>query len=130
MSYICDMKHQVTLLIFLLMALCKSTAQTIVSGTISDGKEPLVGANIFIVGTIDGCLTDSVGRFSFSTSKTGEVTLKATYIGFDDYTLTTDARLLDNISIKMRERATTLNEVVVTASTFSFGKNDSFRLGK
>lgn len=127
MSYICDMKHQVTLLIFLLMAVCKSTAQTIVSGTISDGKEPLVGANIFIVGTIDGCLTDSVGRFSFSTSKTGEVTLKATYIGFDDFTLTTDARLLDNISIKMRERATTLNEVVVTASTFSFGKNDSFR---
>lgn len=121
------MKHRLTLLIFLLMAVCKLTAQTIVSGTISDGKEPLAGANVFILGTIDGCLTDSVGRFSFSTSKTGEVTLKASFIGFEDHMLTADVNQLSDISIKMRERATTLDEVVVTASTFSFGKNENFK---
>lgn len=126
MPYICGMKQLVTLLVFLMVA-CNLTAQTIVSGTISDGKEPLAGANVFIIGTIDGCLTDSVGRFSFSTSKTGDVTIKASFIGFDDYTLSGDVAQLNGLTIKMRERATTLNEVVVTASTFSFGKNESFR---
>lgn len=126
MPYICGMKQLVTLIVFLMVA-SNLTAQTIISGTISDGKEPLAGANVFIIGTIDGCLTDSVGRFSFSTSKTGEVTLKASFIGFDDYTLSGDAAQLTGLTIKMRERATTLNEVVVTASTFSFGKNESFR---
>ena len=109
------------------MAACNLTAQTIVSGTVSDGKNTLTGANVFIIGTIDGCLTDSLGRFSFSTSMTGTVTLRATFIGFDDYTLTADASKLSNLTIRMNERSTTINEVVVTASTFSFGKSDNFK---
>ena len=109
------------------MAVCNTTAQTIISGTVSDGKEPLACANVFILGTIDGCLTDSLGRFSFSTSQTGEVTLKATFIGFNDYTQKADVRKLTDITIRMRERATTIDEVVVTASTFSFGKSENFK---
>ena len=121
------MKHRLIHIVFLLMAVCNLTAQTIVSGTISDGREPLTGANVFIIGTIDGCLTDSLGKFSFSTSKTGEVTLKATFIGFDDYVLTADASQLSHLSIRMNEKATTINDVVVTASTFSFGKSENFK---
>ena len=34
---------------------------------------------------------------------------------------------MHDLSIRMNERATTINEVVVTASTFSFGKSDNFR---
>ena len=109
------------------MAACNMTAQTIISGMVGDGKERLVGANVFILGTIDGCLTDSLGRFSFTTSRTGEVTLKVTYIGFDDYTLTADVDKLVNLSVRMNERAVTIDEVVVTASTFSFGKSDHFK---
>ena len=109
------------------MAVCNIQAQTIISGTISDGKETLAGANVFILGTIEGCLSDSLGRFSFTTTQTGEVTLKVTFIGFDDYTLKADASKLHDLSIRMSERATTINEVVVTASTFSFGKSDNFK---
>ena len=109
------------------MAVCDMTAQTIVSGKVSDGKEALVGANVFILGTIDGCLTDSLGRFSFTTSQTGEVTLRSTYIGYEDFTLTTDIRELTGVSICMSERAASIDEVVVTASTFSFGKSDNFK---
>ena len=97
------------------------------SGIVTDGREPLTGANIFILGTIDGCLTDSLGRFSFTTSQTGEVTLKATFIGYEDYTLTTDISLMHDLTIRMNEQATNINEVVVTASTFSFGKSDNFK---
>ena len=121
------MKHRITHIVLLLTAACNLAAQTLVSGIVSDGKEPLAGANVFIIGTIDGCLTDSLGRFSFATSAAGEVTLKATFIGYEDYTLTADAGQLAGLSIRMTERSATISEVVVTASTFSFGKGDSFK---
>ena len=121
------MKQKFAHIVLLLMAVCNIQAQTIISGTISDGKETLAGANVFILGTIEGCLSDSLGRFSFTTTQTGEVTLKVTFIGFDDYTLKADASKLHDLSIRMSERATTINEVVVTASTFSFGKSENFK---
>ena len=111
----------------MLLAAIKLAAQTQISGVVSDGKDPLPGANVFISGTIEGCLTDTLGRFSFSTTKTGEVTLKITFIGYEDHTLTADVSQLSNLSIQMKERATTINEVVVTASTFNFGKSDNFK---
>ena len=100
-------------------------SQTTISGIVTDGHEPLAGANVFIMGTIDGCLTDSLGLFSFQTDRTGEITLCATYIGFDDHTMTTDQTA--GLVITMHERATTIDEVVVTASTYSFGKSDNFK---
>jgi len=122
----------------MLLAVCHLTAQTTVvpdqssptrsiSGIVTDGRERLTGANVFILGTIDGCLTDSLGRFSFITSMTGEVTLRATFIGYEDYTLTADISLMHHLTIRMNEQTTTINEVVVTASTFSFGKGDNFK---
>ena len=121
------MKHRIAHIVFGLMAVGNLTAQTTVSGIVYDGRETLAGANVFIIGTIDGCLTDSLGRFSFTTSMTGEVTLKATFIGFEDYTLTADAGRLHHLTVHMKEQATTINEVVVTASTFSFGKSENFK---
>ena len=74
------MKQRIIHIIIMLMGACTMTAQTTVSGTVTDGKESLAGVNVFIIGTIDGCLTDSLGRFSFETTQTGELTLRATSI--------------------------------------------------
>ena len=109
----------------MLLVACNAMSQTIVSGIVTDGREPMAGANVFIIGTIDGCLTDSLGRFEFVTSKTGELNIKTTFIGFDDAVLTTTEP--HDLVIRMHERATTINEVVVTASTYSFGKSDNFK---
>ena len=111
----------------MLLTVCNLTAQTTVLGLVTDGREPLTGVNVFILGTIDGCLTDSLGRFLFTTSQTGEVTLKATFIGYEDYILTADISHMHDLTIRMNEQAATINEVVVTASTFSFGKSDNFK---
>lgn len=121
------MKHRIAHIVLMLLAVCNLAAQTTISGVVTDGREPLASANVFIIGTIDGYLTDSLGRFSFTTSKTGEVTLKATFIGYEDYTLTADVSQLSHLDIRMSERATSINEVVVTASTFSFGRSDNFK---
>ena len=119
------MKQRLAYLLLMLMAISRLTAQTTVTGIITDGHESLAGANVFIIGTIDGCLTDSLGHFSFVTTGAGEQTLRATYIGFEDYTLTTSD--LTDLHITMREKATTIDEVVVSASTFSFGKSENFK---
>ena len=119
------MKQRLIYTLILLFAACHANSQTTVTGTVTDGREPLTGANVYIIGTIDGCLTDSLGRFSFQTDCTGEVTLQVTYLGFDDYSLTTSQ--LTDLTIKMHERATSIDEVVVTASTYSFGKSDNFK---
>ena len=109
----------------MLLVACHAMSQTVISGVVTDGREPMAGANVFIIGTIDGCLTDSLGRFEFVTSKTGELSIKATFIGFEDAVLTTTES--QNLLIRMREQATTINEVIVTASTYSFGKSDNFK---
>ena len=109
----------------MLFIACYAMSQTKVTGVVTDGRNPLVGVNVFIIGTIDGCLTDSLGRFSFQTSLTGEMTLKATFIGYEDYTLTTIQTT--DLLITMHERAATIDEVVVTVSTYSFGKSDNFK---
>ena len=109
----------------MLLVACHAMSQTVISGVVTDGREPMAGANVFIIGTIDGCLTDSLGRFEFVTSKTGELSIKASFIGFEDAVLTTTES--QNLLIRMREQATTINEVVVTASTYSFGKSDNFK---
>ena len=127
MPYLCGMKHRIAHIVLMLLAVCNLTAQTIISGIVTYGREPLAGANVFILGTINGCLTDSLGRFSFTTSQTGEATLKATFIGYEDYTLTADISLMHNLTIQMNKQTTTINEVIVTASTFSFGKSDNFK---
>ena len=119
------MKQRIAHIIITLLTGLNAWSQTSVTGTITDGREPLAGANVFIMGTIDGCMTDSLGRFSFKTSMTGEVTIRATFMGFEDYTLTTAQPT--GLTIRMKERATAIDEVVVTASTYSFGKSDNFK---
>ena len=109
----------------MLLVACHAMSQTVISGVVTDGREPMPGANVFIIGTIDGCLTDSLGRFEFVTSLSGELSIKATFIGFDDVVLATTET--QNLLIRMHEQATTINEVVVTASTYSFGKSDNFK---
>ena len=119
------MKHRLAHIILMLLVACQAMSQTTVTGIVTDGhngksETGLAGANVFIIGTIDGCLTDSLGRFSFQTDQTGSLTLRVTFIGYDDYTLTTSQPT--DLHITMHERATTIDEVVVTASTYSFGK--------
>ena len=109
----------------MLLVAISATSQTTISGIVTDGREPLVSANVYIIGTIDGCLTDSLGHFSFQTTKTEELTLRATFIGYEDHTQALTHT--SGLTIRMHEKATTIDEVVVTASTYSFGKSDNFK---
>lgn len=121
------MKHLLTTLILALAALSGAFAQTQINGTVIDGQGPVVGVNVFVVGTLDGSITDTLGRFSFQTRKTGEVTLRASMLGYEDETLVADASKLANVKFRLREKAASIDEVVVTASTYSIGKSDRIK---
>ena len=121
------MKKLLTLLFAALAATCLLSAQTRIDGVVSDEHGPLVGVNVFVVGTIDGAVTDTLGRFSFTTARAGELTLRAVLLGYEEYSLLADAARLRSLQIRMRERAASIDEVVVTASTYSMGKSSQIK---
>lgn len=127
------MKRDILILTLLLTGCAATDAQqnasdsvVKVSGTVTDGHEPVVGANVFLKGTIDGCLTDSLGRFSFTTTAADSAVLMVTCMGYDDCRRVL-AKRQQPLAIRLRERTATIDEVVVTGSTFSFGQANGMK---
>lgn len=69
--------------LLLLLAAIPSTAQTLLSGQITDQKGNAVpGANAYVKGTYDGTSSDEQGNFRFSTDATARQTLVVQAVGF------------------------------------------------
>lgn len=85
-----------------------------------DSKSPLIGATVVVVGSdpILGNITDVDGSFRIEDVPIGRVTLKVTYVGYEEKTI---PNLLINSSkefildIAMEESFEKLEEIVVTA---------------
>lgn len=105
-------------------AYCK--AQTF-NGIVTDSHGPLHGANVWVEGTLNGCLTDSVGRFAFDAPETDSMTLCATYVGLRPLRLHIKRGMTQGISLRMKEEPVDLKEVVVTGSSFRFGNTGETR---
>jgi len=82
-----------------------------VTGTITDGKLPLPGANVVIKGTTNGVAADMDGKFSIK-AKAGDV-LVVSFTGYDNKTITVGAA--NSYKVALNESATVLQEVVVGA---------------
>jgi len=84
----------------------------IVTGIVTNSKsEPLTGVSVTMKGTNIGTSTDSKGRFTINVPGTG--VLIFSYIGFISQEVNLNNRT--EVNIVLREEATKLNEVVVTA---------------
>ena len=97
--------------------------QTIIKGAIQTNKnQPVTGANIFLKGTIEGTNSDGQGRFTLSTSLSGDKILVVSCIGYKTYE--EPVKLQNNtteLSITIFENDVELNEVTVYAGTFEAG---------
>jgi hypothetical protein len=107
--------------LFLLLLLGPTAlGQTLVRGRVSDAKgRALPGANVFLKGTYDGATADSTGRYQFSTTEKDTATLAVSFVGYEPFerkiTLNGSDQTQD---VKLREEASELNTVVITAGAF------------
>ncbi|GHB84035.1 TonB-dependent receptor [Persicitalea jodogahamensis] len=108
------------LLIILLLSSTALSAQTLLSGQVTDRKgHALPGANVLLKGTYDGATTDTLGRFSFKTFEKDSATLLVSYVGYEPF----DQKLIlrgqpQTFTVKLEESASELNTVVITAGSF------------
>ena len=96
--------------------------QTLISGKVSTKEGSLPGANVYLEGTYDGTSTNANGEFSFKTSKTGKVLLKASFIGYETFSKEINlAGQPVKLEIRLEEAFNKLNAVTITAGTFEAG---------
>jgi len=105
-------------LFFSLLSFLSFSQEAILQGIVTDklNTEPLIGATVQIGET--GTTSDFDGRYRLST-KTGEVTVKITYVGYETMeqiiTLTAGENKMD---FALMEAATILNTATVTSGKF------------
>ena len=80
-----------------------------ISGTVTDGKEPIIGASIRVKGSNTGAVTDLDGRFTVDVKPGTE--LIVSYVGYKEVTV----KAANGMTVVMEEESTALSEVVVTA---------------
>ena len=124
-KYICfikikPMKTFIRILIFLFAI--PAFSQTTISGKIVDEKNnPIPNANIYLYGTYDGTSSNALGEFSFTTSTTGNQTLVVSVLTFETKKLSISIPQYQYQSIILKQNATVLNEVLITAGTLESG---------
>ena len=117
------MKHIIPLLI-LVTSINFVTAQTNISGTVTDTKNiPIVGANVYLEGTYDGASTTEDGSFNFETFEEGSQTLVISMLSYEAHYEVGDVTYLNNLKIQLREAVNSLTGVTLTAGTFEAGDN-------
>jgi hypothetical protein len=110
-----------TLSLFLFIGITNLiSAQTTITGKVTDKKNPLVAVSITIKDTYDGATSDSSGKYSFKTSEKGEFLLTATSVGYRPFEqkITLNGQSTLTIDIVLKEEVTELSAVVISAGTF------------
>ncbi|RLD94220.1 MAG: hypothetical protein DRJ13_15090, partial [Bacteroidetes bacterium] len=111
------------LLSFFLTQVCITFGQTSIIGTIRDNNgDPVPGANIYFEGTFEGCTSDTMGKFSLTTTIASESVLIISFMGYKQYRQAlTPGELPLVIDVTMEELTKDLGEVVITVGTFAAG---------
>jgi hypothetical protein len=109
--------------ILLLLQINSLICQTTINGNIqTDKNQPVIGANIYFKGTIEGTNSDEQGKFLLSTDLTGDKILVVSCIGYKTHE---ESVKLQNDTIELiitiSENDVELKEVVVYAGTFEAG---------
>lgn len=92
----------------LLLSASTFAQQVVVKGNVVDETgEPVIGASVKVVGGQIGAVTDIDGNFQINADK--KSTIEVTYIGYEPVKVQAG----QNLSIKLKNTSSTLNEVVV-----------------
>ena len=96
--------------LFALLLSAAAAAQATVSGTVTDGTDPLIGVSVQVIGTGSGTVTDLDGTYTLTVPE-GADSLSFTYIGFAPQQVAIGGRT--TIDVALGESSEVLQEVVV-----------------
>ncbi|WP_369752751.1 TonB-dependent receptor [Flavobacterium sp. WC2409] len=104
-------------LLFLSLFFCSiSFAQNSISGSVADSNgQPIIGANIKIVGEDIGSVSDIDGKFILSSSKKPPYTIEVTSVSFISKKVNISSNN-QKVNLVLKEEDNLLNEIVVSAS--------------
>jgi outer membrane cobalamin receptor len=104
-------------LLFLTLFFCSiSFAQNSISGTVSDSKkQPIPGANIKVVGTNSGAISDFEGKFVLNTPQKLPFQIEISALGFGSKKVSVTTAN-QKVNVVLQDEETKLNEIVVSAS--------------
>lgn len=104
-------------LLFLSLFFCSiSFAQNSISGSVVDGdSQPVIGANVKIVGEDISSVTDIDGKFTLKSSKKPPYVIEVTSVGFVSKKVSISSNN-QKVSVILKEEDNLLNEIVVSAS--------------
>jgi iron complex outermembrane receptor protein len=93
-------------------------SQNIIRGKVTDAKdgEPLLGVNIILDELKLGTSTGLDGTFNFENIKSGNYTIKFSYIGHKTIVKEITVPLKEDLTVEMMEGTVNLNEIVVTGN--------------
>lgn len=100
------------------VAFAQEASPAAVEGTVvDDSGVPLPGANVRIGGTQQGVSTDANGRYRITSLQPGEVTVVASFVGYETArrTVRLDAGAVRTVDFQLGASAVALRDVVVTA---------------
>ncbi len=100
--------------------------KTTIAGKVKDeNNKPVPFANVFLLNTSDGAMSEDDGSFSFKTVQSGKVTLIASMVGYGKYSKVLELGSSKKIveEIVLAESAVKLNEAIVTASSYGSDKD-------
>ncbi|MFI0428845.1 TonB-dependent receptor [Mariniflexile sp. HMF6888] len=105
-----------TILPFFLLFFCGfANSQTVITGVVvDDNNQPIPGANIIVVGTSTGTVTDFDGNFTLTFNQAPPFSVRASSVGFETVTIQV-ASNNQKLSFVLKE-GTSLDEVVISAS--------------
>ena len=114
------MRHCITLLALLSVLASAAWATGKIRGKVydRDSREPLVGANVVVVGTTMGAATDVNGEFAILEVPAGTYSLRATYVGYSALTLSNvrvNNSLTTDAALELLSETVTLQAVEVVA---------------
>lgn len=93
-----------------------SFAQNTITGSVTESNnQPIPGANIKVIGDKAGTISDVDGKFTLNSSKSLPFSIEVTSIGHETKKVVITSNN-QNVSIKLTDSQTTLDEVVVSAS--------------
>ncbi|MBA4406626.1 hypothetical protein C0389_05070 [bacterium] len=109
-----------TIVYMVLFSVCIAQNKTQIKGKVTDGKEPIAFASVYIAGSTEGTTSDENGNFSFSTKKKGKVFVIATMVGYEklSHEIDIDKQTNVEVELKLEQSIIKLSGVVVTASSY------------